>query len=220
MMLAGPSCTADHCPTSGSRSSRIVAKSPRPATASTSSAPPRLPPTPPKSPSLKRNATPPSPVALKRGPSFPDKMAAAAKSFFHGIGGHHHGPHLPRSSTSKGGKPANRDDDPEFQRLKEQEKHHIASWDANSSEPLNPADVCRKPLDKQIGCSYKNLERKDFKLIKTIGTGTFARVWLAKLAKAQPGDEDKVFALKILQKVDGKPKPFVLASLLSALHRH
>jgi hypothetical protein len=33
--------------------------------------------------------------------------------------------------------------------------------------------------------------------------GTFARVWLAKLANPQNGDENKVFALKILRKVDG-----------------
>jgi len=33
--------------------------------------------------------------------------------------------------------------------------------------------------------------------------GTFARVWLVRLANAKKGDEDKVFALKILRKTDG-----------------
>jgi protein kinase A len=33
-------------------------------------------------------------------------------------------------------------------------------------------------------------------------TGTFARVWLAQLANPSKGDENKVFALKILRKVD------------------
>jgi hypothetical protein len=33
--------------------------------------------------------------------------------------------------------------------------------------------------------------------------GTFARVWLVKLAWPQEGDEEKVFALKVLRKVDG-----------------
>lgn len=33
--------------------------------------------------------------------------------------------------------------------------------------------------------------------------GTFARVWLVKLAKAHHEDKHKVFALKILRKVDG-----------------
>ena len=33
--------------------------------------------------------------------------------------------------------------------------------------------------------------------------GTFARVWLARLAKPADEDKDKVFALKILRKTDG-----------------
>ena len=35
-------------------------------------------------------------------------------------------------------------------------------------------------------------------------TGTFARVWLVRLKGATNGDENKVFALKILRKVDGR----------------
>ena len=34
--------------------------------------------------------------------------------------------------------------------------------------------------------------------------GTFARVWLARLAQPADEDKDKVFALKILRKTDGK----------------
>lgn len=34
-------------------------------------------------------------------------------------------------------------------------------------------------------------------------SGTFARVWLVRLKGASGGDENKVFALKILRKVDG-----------------
>jgi protein kinase A len=34
--------------------------------------------------------------------------------------------------------------------------------------------------------------------------GTFARVWLVKLANPGPGDREKVFALKVLRKVDGE----------------
>ncbi len=34
-------------------------------------------------------------------------------------------------------------------------------------------------------------------------TGTFARVWLVRLANPRPEDRDKVFALKVLRKVDG-----------------
>jgi hypothetical protein len=34
-------------------------------------------------------------------------------------------------------------------------------------------------------------------------TGTFARVWLARLAKPRPEECHKVFALKVLKKIDG-----------------
>lgn len=34
--------------------------------------------------------------------------------------------------------------------------------------------------------------------------GTFARVWLVRLANPAPEDNDKVFALKVLRKVEGK----------------
>jgi hypothetical protein len=33
--------------------------------------------------------------------------------------------------------------------------------------------------------------------------GTFARVWLVRLANPRPEDRNKVFALKVLKKVDG-----------------
>jgi hypothetical protein len=34
--------------------------------------------------------------------------------------------------------------------------------------------------------------------------GTFARVWLVRLADPAPEDRDKVFALKVLRKVEGR----------------
>lgn len=34
--------------------------------------------------------------------------------------------------------------------------------------------------------------------------GTFARVWLVRLANPAEEDRDKVFALKVLRKVEGK----------------
>jgi len=33
--------------------------------------------------------------------------------------------------------------------------------------------------------------------------GTFARVWLVRLANSKPEDESRVYALKVLRKVDG-----------------
>ena len=38
-----------------------------------------------------------------------------------------------------------------------------------------------------------------------IWTGTFARVWLVRLANPRPEDREKVFALKVLRKVEGDP---------------
>jgi hypothetical protein len=34
--------------------------------------------------------------------------------------------------------------------------------------------------------------------------GTFARVWLVRLADPAPEERDKVFALKVLRKVEGR----------------
>jgi hypothetical protein len=34
--------------------------------------------------------------------------------------------------------------------------------------------------------------------------GTFARVWLVRLANPAPEDHDKVYALKVLRKVEGR----------------
>ncbi|KAI0997650.1 hypothetical protein K3495_g10538 [Podosphaera aphanis] len=50
--------------------------------------------------------------------------------------------------------------------------------------------------------SRNKLSLKDFVLVRTLGTGTFARVWLARLACPAEEDRDKVFALKVLRKVE------------------
>ena len=84
---------------------------------------------------------------------------------------------------------------------REDEKQKIAEWEA-SKTPLDPATVASDPSQKPVGHSSKYLTKDDFDLIKTLGTGTFARVWLVKLANRKSKDNNKVFALKILRKVD------------------
>lgn len=42
----------------------------------------------------------------------------------------------------------------------------------------------------------------DFEKLRTLGTGTFARVWLVRLSNPSKEDRDKVFALKVLRKVE------------------
>ncbi|KAF3045237.1 serine/threonine protein kinase, AGC [Didymella heteroderae] len=84
---------------------------------------------------------------------------------------------------------------------REKEKHTLAQWEAQR-HTLSPDEIDKGPEQKTVGHSSKVLREEDFELIKTLGTGTFARVWLVRLKDAQQGDEDKVFALKILRKVD------------------
>lgn len=84
-----------------------------------------------------------------------------------------------------------------------EEKELLSRWQ-ELKRPLSPSQVAEEPGRKMLGHSAKYLHVEDFELLKTLGTGTFARVWLVRLAEPQPGDENKVFALKILRKVDGE----------------
>ncbi|KAI9795212.1 MAG: serine/threonine protein kinase, AGC [Piccolia ochrophora] len=85
-------------------------------------------------------------------------------------------------------------------RPRQREKDFVAHF-SNENEPLSPGQVADDPKHKQLGMSRK-LEVADFELARTLGTGTFARVWLARLAKPNQGDRDKVYALKVLRKAD------------------
>jgi len=88
---------------------------------------------------------------------------------------------------------------------REDEKQKLADWDAEKMT-LEPSEVAANPSKKPVGHSSKYLRKEDFDCVKTLGTGTFARVWLAKIAstsrKGNDGYGGKVFALKILRKVD------------------
>lgn len=91
---------------------------------------------------------------------------------------------------------------------REEEKQKLAEWEAEK-RPLEPAEIVVDPQHKPVGHSSKLLRKEDFDLIKTLGTGTFARVWLVRLADksnskhgANSEYTKKVFALKILRKVD------------------
>lgn len=84
---------------------------------------------------------------------------------------------------------------------REEEKQRLTEWE-NEKRTLEPNEVAESPSKKPVGHSSKYLRKEDFELIKTLGTGTFARVWLAKIANRKEKDTNKVFALKILRKVD------------------
>lgn len=103
--------------------------------------------------------------------------------------------------------------DKENYSARESEKQRLADWEAEK-RTLEPSEVAQNPSKKPVGHSSKYLRREDFDCIKTLGTGTFARVWLAKIAQNKDnnkskhnngsveGKESTVFALKILRKVD------------------
>ncbi|KAF3010686.1 serine/threonine protein kinase, AGC [Curvularia kusanoi] len=84
---------------------------------------------------------------------------------------------------------------------REEEKRTLARWESQR-HTLSPDEIDKDPNQKTVGHSSKVLREEDFELIKTLGTGTFARVWLVRLKGASQEDHDKVFALKILRKVD------------------
>lgn len=83
----------------------------------------------------------------------------------------------------------------------EQEKQFVAHF-ADSHRTLAPEEITEDARNKELGHSSKGLSVKDFELVRTLGTGTFARVWLVRLANPAEEDRDKVFALKVLRKVD------------------
>lgn len=111
---------------------------------------------------------------------------------------------------------------------REEEKAFVAQFD-NEPRSLSPKLIAEDPKNKKLGISSKKLRLQDFELLKTLGTGqsrsydwcyasrqsepvpltipssgTFARVWLARLADSSNEDRDKVFALKILRKIDSE----------------
>ncbi|KAL9086073.1 MAG: hypothetical protein Q9165_007285 [Trypethelium subeluteriae] len=127
-------------------------------------------------------------------------MAATAIS--HLLPHIHRNGSLKSSSSPKDEKPRKGEDDEHFcTRRREEEKRMLADWEAGK-RPLEPAEIAVDPSRKVVGHSSKHLRCEDFQLLKTLGTGTFARVWLARLANPKQEDDSKVFALKILRKVD------------------
>ncbi|TVY13381.1 cAMP-dependent protein kinase catalytic subunit [Lachnellula arida] len=83
----------------------------------------------------------------------------------------------------------------------QQDKDFIAHF-AASQHTLPPEEIQQDPRNKELGRSSKGLCVRDFELVRTLGTGTFARVWLVRLADPKEEDRDKVFALKVLRKVE------------------
>ena len=113
---------------------------------------------------------------------------------------------------------------------KQEEKNLvITNYEIAVGREIVPAEqIPHDPKSRQLGFSSQKLRIEDFELMKTLGTGTvplraldnhipqskcvaepnlcagtFARVWLSRLADHTREDRNKVFALKVLRKVDG-----------------
>lgn len=87
--------------------------------------------------------------------------AAAIKNLAHG-----HSPKLLRSNSKHFGQP--KTIDPEEQ---EKEKNFIERFTENP-RPLSPHQISQDPRNKELGCASRQLRVQDFKLLKTIGTGS------------------------------------------------
>ncbi|KAF2124258.1 Pkinase-domain-containing protein [Dothidotthia symphoricarpi CBS 119687] len=124
-------------------------------------------------------------------------MVSTVHSLMHPMRHHKEKQQSHRSSSG----PLHDRSDSALDRPREEEKHILAQWE-DQQGTMTMDDVDKDPSQKRVGHSSKVLREEDFELIKTLGTGTFARVWLVRLKDAQNGDENKVFALKILRKVD------------------
>ncbi|KAH8423463.1 cAMP-dependent protein kinase [Aspergillus melleus] len=85
--------------------------------------------------------------------------------------------------------------------LHEREKQMVASVRPPNQRHMSPFVITERPEEKHLGISTRSLTVDDFALLKTLGTGTFARVWLVRM-KDEVQRRDKVYALKILRKAD------------------
>lgn len=127
-------------------------------------------------------------------PGIVDKMASRLHRMSHSSSNDNNTGNGNNNHTSS------RDNKENLQAL-EEEKARLASWEA-SNKPLEVSEITVDPQSKPVGHSSKLLRKEDFELLKTLGTGTFARVWLTRFANRKGSEKNQVFALKVLRKVD------------------
>jgi hypothetical protein len=147
---------------------------------------------PEESDSAPQQSVPPSTSQHEDNPTFHSNQASYATSREASHDPSRHGTPAPESGEASD----------RARKSREEEKQLLSRWQ-ELKRPLSPSQVAEEPDRKMLGHSAKYLHVEDFELLKTLGTGTFARVWLVRLAEPHAGDENKVFALKILRKVDG-----------------
>ncbi|KAI1922749.1 cytochrome c oxidase subunit 1 [Ophidiomyces ophidiicola] len=70
-----------------------------------------------------------------------------------------------------------------------------------SPRPKTPLDIIQNRENIKARMPKRKLKIEDFELLKTLGTGTFARVWLVRL-KNPKDSVNAIYALKVLRKAD------------------
>lgn len=90
---------------------------------------------------------------------------------------------------------------PQDTQKKQQEKENILSKVPEEIFRKGGDEAVAKPAEKKgLGLRSEHLQASDFEALRILGTGTFARVWLTKLRDPPKGENNKVYALKVLRK--------------------
>jgi len=74
-------------------------------------------------------------------------------------------------------------------------------FEYEDKKPPSPHELVANTTGKRLG-RPASLSIEDFNLLKTLGTGTFARVWLAKPKFHDNAKQTRVCAVKVLRKAD------------------
>lgn len=67
---------------------------------------------------------------------------------------------------------------------------------------LEPEQAVMASREEGMGAAKEVLGVADFEMVRILGTGTFARVWLVRMKNPRNEDEKQVFALKVLRKAE------------------
>jgi len=79
----------------------------------------------------------------------------------------------------------------------------LAAATAGASQRLQLQHQQGGNEEQQFDPGSRKLALSDFQRVRTLGTGTFARVCLVRPSHGTEADRSQVFALKILRKTEG-----------------
>ncbi|KAI2605159.1 Pkinase-domain-containing protein [Hypoxylon fragiforme] len=85
------------------------------------------------------------------------------------------------------------------------QEHNLHPFDnSNTKNDVDTATISKPDTgaEPKVPPQHQRVKLADFSLVRTLGTGTFARVCLVRPAAGTDEDREKVFALKILRKAE------------------